>query len=87
MLAWNLNRDVEQARLFEMGAVYEMSAGEAWNQSGVSGSDVCCCESGVAASEILDVSKGNQAPHRRRFADSKGMWRVAGGVCVRRSEV
>src|SRR5246127_4159607 len=28
MLAWNLNRDVPEARLFEMGSVYELSAGE-----------------------------------------------------------
>src|SRR6202047_3035154 len=28
MLAWNLNRDALEARLFEMGAVYELSGGE-----------------------------------------------------------
>src|SRR5271169_2070772 len=28
MLAWNLNRDSENVRLFEMGRVYEMSGGE-----------------------------------------------------------
>src|SRR5579862_7394869 len=28
MLAWNLNRDVTSARLFEMGSVYEMSGGQ-----------------------------------------------------------
>src|SRR5579864_7466762 len=28
MLAWNLNRDVPEARLFEMGGVYELSGGE-----------------------------------------------------------
>ncbi len=25
MLAWNLNRDVPEARLFEMGSVYELA--------------------------------------------------------------
>jgi phenylalanyl-tRNA synthetase beta subunit len=28
MLAWNLNRDSENVRLFEMGRVYEMRGGE-----------------------------------------------------------
>jgi len=27
MLAWNLNRDVEEARLFEMGSVYQLAGG------------------------------------------------------------
>src|SRR5206468_8547816 len=28
MLVWNLNRDVPEARLFEMGSVYELLGGE-----------------------------------------------------------
>src|SRR5258708_15125535 len=62
MLVWNLNRDVEQARLFEIGAVYEMSAGERVEPKRVClGATAAAVKAALPAGGVLDVSKGEQA--------------------------
>jgi phenylalanyl-tRNA synthetase beta chain len=63
MLAWNLNRDSESVRLFEMGHVYEISGGERVEP-------VCAClgatlvavNSSIPVEAMLDVSKGPKSP-------------------------
>jgi phenylalanyl-tRNA synthetase beta chain len=73
MLAWNLNRDSEKVRLFEMGHVYEMSGGERTEPSracmgatlaAVKGSlpaDGAMVKGALTVSGI-DASKGGESP-------------------------
>jgi len=73
MLAWNLNRDVTDARLFEMGSVYELSGGERveprWMCLGATLSSV---RGSLPVSGLLDVSKGEQAAAAEAFRGFKG---------------
>jgi len=73
MLAWNLNRDVPEARLFEIGSVYELSSGERIEPRrvclGATMSSVC---SALPMSGALDVSKGPQAAAVEAFRGFKG---------------
>ena len=73
MLAWNLNRDVADARLFEMGSVYEISEGERveprWMCLGATASSV---RGSLPMSGLLDVSKGEQAAAAEAFRGFKG---------------
>jgi phenylalanyl-tRNA synthetase beta chain len=73
MLAWNLNRDVSDARLFEMGSVYELSGGERieprWMCLGATLSSV---RGSLPVSGVLDVSKGEQAAAAETFRGFKG---------------
>jgi phenylalanyl-tRNA synthetase beta chain len=73
MLAWNLNRDVERARLFEVGAVYEMSAGErAEPKQACLGATAAAVKLALTVGGVLDVSKGEQAAAAEAFRGFKG---------------
>jgi phenylalanyl-tRNA synthetase beta chain len=62
MLARNLNRDAEDVRLFEMGSVYELAGGERVEPKRASlGATLPALKTGLAASAVLDVSKGDKA--------------------------
>ena len=73
MLAWNLNRDVADARLFEIGSVYEMSGGERVEPRCVClGATAAAVRSALPASGALDVSKGEHAAAAETFRGFKG---------------
>src|SRR5580698_1903088 len=73
MLAWNLNRDVAEARLFEMGSVYEMSGGERVELRRVClGATAAAVRAALPASGALDVSKGEHAAAAETFRGFKG---------------
>src|SRR5277367_2834747 len=62
MLAWNLNRDSENVRLFEMGRVYEMRGGERVEPARAClGVTMAAVEGALPAGGALDVSKGEHA--------------------------
>ena len=73
MLAWNLNRDSENVRLFEIGRVYEMRRGERIEPAraclGTTLSDV---KGSLPVGEVLDVSKGEHAAAAEVFRSVKG---------------
>ncbi len=73
MLAWNLNRDVAEARLFEMGSVYEFS-GEAHVEPrrACLGATAAAVRSSLPAGQALDVSKGDHALAAETFRGFKG---------------
>ena len=78
MLAWNLNRDVPEARLFEIGSVYEMTH-EAAGESRVEPRRACLgataarrCVAAMPARGALDVSKGEHAAAAEAFRGFKG---------------
>ena len=73
MLAWNLNRDVTEARLFEMGAVYEL-AGEARVEPkrACLGATAAALRASLSVGGALDVSKGEQAAATETFRGFKG---------------
>ncbi|MBZ5685028.1 MAG: phenylalanine--tRNA ligase subunit beta [Acidobacteriia bacterium] len=73
MLAWNLNRDVPEARLFEMGSVYEMSNGERVEpRRACLGATLDAVRGVLPASGSLDVSKGEHAAAAEAFRGFKG---------------
>ena len=74
MLAWNLNRDVTNARLFEMAGVYEMSSdGERVEPSRAClGATAAAVRAALPASGALDVSKGEHAAAAEAFRGFKG---------------
>jgi phenylalanyl-tRNA synthetase beta chain len=58
MLAWNLNRDTEDVRLFEMGRAYEMRDGErAEPERMCLGATSSAIDSSIPFAAMLDVSK------------------------------
>jgi phenylalanyl-tRNA synthetase beta chain len=73
MLAWNLNRDSENVRLFEIGRVYEMPGGERIEPAraclGATLSDV---KGALPVGGVLDVSKGEHAAAAEAFRSVKG---------------
>ena len=73
MLGWNLNRDVPEARLFEMGSVYELSGGERVEPRraclGATATAVCAS---LPTGGALDVSKGEHAVAAEAFRGFKG---------------
>jgi phenylalanyl-tRNA synthetase beta chain len=73
MLGWNLNRDVPEARLFEMGSVYELSGGERVEPRraclGATAAAVCAS---LPTGGALDVSKGEHAVAAEAFRGFKG---------------
>jgi phenylalanyl-tRNA synthetase beta chain len=77
MLAWNLNRDVAEARLFEMGSVYELSA-ESSGEPRVEPRRACLgataagVRSVLPVGDALDVSKGEHAAAAEIFRGFKG---------------
>jgi phenylalanyl-tRNA synthetase beta chain len=73
MLAWNLNRDSEDVRLFEMGRVYEMRGGERVEPARLClGATLAAVKGAVPVSGALDVSKGEQAAAAEAFRSFKG---------------
>ncbi|MGC2326696.1 MAG: phenylalanine--tRNA ligase subunit beta [Candidatus Sulfotelmatobacter sp.] len=73
MLAWNLNRDSESVRLFEMAQVYELVDGvRAEPKRACLGATLAAVKGSLPASEILDVSKGDQAAAAESFRAFKG---------------
>jgi phenylalanyl-tRNA synthetase beta chain len=73
MLAWNLNRDSEDVRLFEMGRVYEMSGGERIEPARAClGATLAAVKGSLPASGALDVSKGEHAAAAEVFRGFKG---------------
>jgi phenylalanyl-tRNA synthetase beta chain len=73
MLAWNLNRDVAEALLFEMGSVYEFSGGERVEpRRACLGATAAAVRSTLPAGGALDVSKGEQAVAAEAFRGFKG---------------
>src|SRR5580704_17727863 len=62
MLAWNLNRDVPDARLFEIASVYQFAGGVRVEPRRLClGATASSVRGSLPASGALDVSKGEQA--------------------------
>jgi phenylalanyl-tRNA synthetase beta chain len=73
MLAWNLNRDVPEARLFETGSVYEISGGEPVEPGRAClGATAPAVKNVLPAAAALDVSEGDQAAAAEAFRSFKG---------------
>jgi len=73
MLAWNLNRDVTDARLFEMGSIYELSNGERIEPLRMClGATIASLRASLPMGGALDVSKGEQAAAAELFRGFKG---------------
>jgi phenylalanyl-tRNA synthetase beta chain len=73
MLAWNLNRDTEDVRLFEMGRVYEMRGGERIEPARVClGASLSAIKGSLTVGGVLDVSKGEHAAAAEAFRSFKG---------------
>jgi phenylalanyl-tRNA synthetase beta chain len=73
MLAWNLNRDSENVRLFEMGHVYELRDGERIEPARAClGATVAAIKSVMPANAQLDVSKSEGAAAAELFRSFKG---------------
>ena len=73
MLAYNLNRDVAEARLFEMSSVYEMNDGERVEPRRLClGATSAALAAVLPAAGRLDVSKGEQATAAEAFRQFKG---------------
>jgi phenylalanyl-tRNA synthetase beta chain len=73
MLAWNLNRDTGDVRLFEMGSVYEASDGERVEPKRMClGATLGTLKRSQPADGVLDVSKGEQADATEAFRSMKG---------------
>jgi phenylalanyl-tRNA synthetase beta chain len=73
MLAWNLNRDSENVRLFEMGRVYEMRDGERVEPARAClGATFAALKTSLPTAGVLDVSKGEHALAAETFRSFKG---------------
>ena len=73
MLAWNLNRDVPEARLFEMASGYEIQDGERVEPRRLClGATAAALQAALPLSGRLDVSKGEQAMAAEAFRQFKG---------------
>jgi phenylalanyl-tRNA synthetase beta chain len=73
MMAWNLNRDSENVRLFEMGRVYEMRGRERIEPARLClGATRAAVKESLPAGGALDVSKGEQAAAAEAFRSFKG---------------
>jgi phenylalanyl-tRNA synthetase beta chain len=73
MVAWNLNRDSENVRLFETGRVYELRSGERIEPARVClGATWTAVTGSLPAGGTLDVSKGEQAAAAEAFRGFKG---------------
>jgi phenylalanyl-tRNA synthetase beta chain len=73
MLAWNLNRDVADARLFEMGSVYSVAGSERVEPRRLClGATVAAVRASLSAAATLDVSKGEHAAAAESFRAFKG---------------
>lgn len=73
MLAWNLNRDVASARLFELGATYRLSGGERVEpRQACLGATLSAVHDVLPSAAKLDVSKGDHAAAAEAFRGFKG---------------
>jgi phenylalanyl-tRNA synthetase beta chain len=73
MLAWNLNRDVADARLLEMGSIYLSRDGEREEpKRACLGATEDAIRASLPVSGALDVSKGEQATAAEIFRALKG---------------
>jgi phenylalanyl-tRNA synthetase beta chain len=73
MLARNLNRGVENVRLFETGRTYEISGADRTEPARVClGATATGVKSVLPAEGVLDVSKGEQAAAAEAFRSFKG---------------
>jgi len=73
MLAWNLNRESENVRLFEMGRVYEMRGGERVEPARAClGATLAAVKSALPMGGVLDVSKDEHATAAEAFRSFKG---------------
>jgi phenylalanyl-tRNA synthetase beta chain len=73
MLAWNLNRDVADARLFEIGNVYRLQGGErVESRRACLGATLTAVRAALPSAGTLDVSKGDQAAAAEAFRGFKG---------------
>jgi len=73
MLAWNLNRDAADARLFEISNVYELSGGERVEpRRACLGATASAVRAALPTADVLDVSKGEQAVAVEAFRGFKG---------------
>jgi phenylalanyl-tRNA synthetase beta chain len=73
MLAWNLNRDSENVRLFEMGQVYELAGGERVEpRRACLGATLTAVRTSLPIGGVLDVSKDEQAVAAEAFRSFKG---------------
>jgi phenylalanyl-tRNA synthetase beta chain len=73
MLAWNLNRDVEDVRLFEMGHVYEMRNGERVEpERACLGATMAALKRSLPVGGALDVTKDESAVAAEVFRAFKG---------------
>ena len=73
MLAWNLNRDVPEVRLFEMGGLYELLDGKRVEpRRACFGATLDAVHSALPANGALDVSKSERAAAGEAFRGFKG---------------
>ncbi|HEY3971382.1 MAG TPA: phenylalanine--tRNA ligase subunit beta [Candidatus Sulfotelmatobacter sp.] len=73
MLAWNLNRDVAEVRLFEMGSVYELSGMDRIEpKRACLGATAAAIQSSLPKGNALDVSQGVHATAGEIFRGFKG---------------
>jgi phenylalanyl-tRNA synthetase beta chain len=73
MLAWNLNRDVANARLFEIGGVYQLSGGgRVEPKRACLGATLAAVRGALPEAGKLDVSRGEQAVATEAFRGFKG---------------
>jgi phenylalanyl-tRNA synthetase beta chain len=73
MLARNLNRDVPEARLFELGGVYKLTQGERVEpRRACLGATEAAVRATLPVGGALDVSKGDQAAAAETFRGFKG---------------
>jgi phenylalanyl-tRNA synthetase beta chain len=73
MLAWNLNRDVVEARLFEIGSVYGLSdEGPVEPKRACLGATAAAILASLPSGDALDVSKGGHAAAVETFRGFKG---------------
>ena len=62
MLAWNLNRDSEDVRLFETGHVYEMRGGERVEPARAClGATIAAVRDSISIGAMIDVSQGQES--------------------------
>src|ERR1017187_7887697 len=73
MLAWNLNRDAPQARLFEIGKVYGLSGEDRVEpKRACLGATAAAVRASLPSGGALDVSKGEHAAATETFRGFKG---------------
>jgi phenylalanyl-tRNA synthetase beta chain len=73
MLAWNLNRDVPEARLFEIGSTYQLTGREREEpKQACLGATSAAVRSSLILGGVLDVSKSEDAASAEAFRGFKG---------------